>query len=238
MINTLLIIMALTQAPIDSYNRGNECYKNGDFESAIESYEMTLTSVQHPDPYYNLGNAYFKQGKMGKAIVNFQRALFLAPRDQDINFNLTFARNYRIDKMRIAENPFSAILHRASHMLSMFESQLITTILFLIAMFLVSLYVITRRSLYGYMCIGGVVLCLYVGGIWIAWSNTLHAQHAVIIAPEINALSGPGLDYKEILVLHDGAEVRIRETRGDFALIQIPGGMGGWVPVTSLEEVF
>jgi tetratricopeptide (TPR) repeat protein len=238
MINTLLTIILLMQAPIDSYNRGNEHYKNSEFASAIESYEMALTSIQHPDLYYNLGNAYFKQGKIGKAIVNFQRALFFAPRDRDINFNLTFARDYRIDKIRIAESPFSVILRRVCRMLSMFESQLITTILFLIAMFLLSIYVMNRRSLYGYLCICVVILCLFFGSMWLAWSNTLHARHAVVIVPEISALSGPGLDYKEILVLHDGAEVRIRETRSDFALIQIPGGLGGWVPVTSLEQIF
>lgn len=238
MISLFCIITVLTQSPAELYNHGNEYYKNGDFASAIESYETTLHSIQHPDLYYNLGNAYFKQGKMGKAIVNFRRAFYFAPRDQDITFNLAFARSYRIDKVRFPESPFSVLVHRVSQTLSMFESQVITTILFLIAMFVLSLYVITRRSLYGYLCIGAFILCLFPGSIWLAWSNTLHSNHAVVTVSEVSALSGPGADYKEILVLHDGAEVRIRETRGDYALIQIIGGLGGWVPITSLEEVF
>src|SRR5213078_1952635 len=50
----------------------------------------------------------------------------------------------------------------------------------------------------------------------------------VVVVPEVNALSGPGEEFKQILLLHDGTEVRIRELRGDYLLVQVPGGGGGW----------
>jgi uncharacterized protein YgiM (DUF1202 family) len=51
-------------------------------------------------------------------------------------------------------------------------------------------------------------------------------------------MSGPGEEYKHILTLHDGAEVRIREERQNYVLIQLPGGLGGWIEKESLEEIF
>jgi tetratricopeptide (TPR) repeat protein len=234
----LCAVVLIMQTPTELYNQANGLYEQGKFASAAELYETALVSTKHPDLYYNLGNAYFKQGKMGKAILNYRRALFLAPRDQDVNFNLVFARNYRVDKTRVKENPFSIILRRILRMLSMLEAQLTTTLLFIMTMFILAIYIITRSSRYGYICIATLCVTLILGVGWLHWANTLHARNAVVTTPEVSALSGPGSDYKEILVLHDGAEVRIREIRGDYALIQLPGGLGGWAPLSALEQVF
>jgi uncharacterized protein YgiM (DUF1202 family) len=59
----------------------------------------------------------------------------------------------------------------------------------------------------------------------------------VVIAPEVSAMSGPAEDYKKIIVLHDGVEVKVRERRGDYFLIQLPRGIGGWLPVDAVEEI-
>jgi len=238
MIASILFYTLFMQIPAVQFNQANALYRDGKYAEAIVLYEETAASAQHPDLFFNLGNAYFKQGNMGKTILNYRRAFFLAPRDQDIIHNLQFVRNYRVDKIRIQESPFSVLLRRTFQILSMFETQILATILFLLFMFLLSVFIIMRRSFFGYLSLIAFVLCLFTGLNWLAWSNTLHARNSIITVPEVSALSGPGIDYKEILRLHDGAEVRIREKRGDYVLIQLPGGLGGWVPVTSLEEIF
>jgi len=59
------------------------------------------------------------------------------------------------------------------------------------------------------------------------------------LTSEINkAYSCPGEDYKEILEIHDGAELKIREERNGYYLIQLPGGIGGWVKTEGVEKVF
>lgn len=238
MIYHSLLFILLTQTPLELYNQGNAFYKDNRYAEAIQSYEAAAALAQHPDILYNLGNAYFKQGYIGKAILNYRRARFLFPRDHDVTFNLSYARNYRVDKIKNEENPFAVLMQRMFRILSMKETQVLTTVLFMLFMFLLSVFIITRRSLYGYISLAVTVLCLFTGLNWIAWSNTLHARNSVITIPEVSVLSGPGDDYKEILILHDGAEVRIREIRGEYALIQIPGGLGGWIPIVSLEEIF
>jgi uncharacterized protein YgiM (DUF1202 family) len=54
----------------------------------------------------------------------------------------------------------------------------------------------------------------------------------------VNAASGPGDEFKQVLLLHDGTEVRVRETRGDWALVQLPGGSGGWLKQSAIERVY
>jgi len=72
---------------------------------------------------------------------------------------------------------------------------------------------------------------------WV-WAGEVSAQPAVVVAPEVNVLSGPGEEFKQILLLHDGTEVRIRERRGGYLLVQMPGGSGGWIRSEAVERIY
>jgi len=235
---TLFATVQLTLTPAELYNEGNRHYEAGNYYDAIDAYEEAIKQVTNAQLFYNIGNSYFKVSKIGKAILNYRRARSLRPRDVDINHNLMFARNYRVDKIQIAQSPIANILSRIFHYLSLYEAQFLCTILFLLNAISVSLYVIKRRNLFGYIAIIGVLFCVIFFVNWQIWIHELTSHHAVIIAPEVKALSGPGEDYKEILVIHDGSEVFIREERGDYTLIQLPGGMGGWITREALEEIY
>ncbi len=236
--NILLILILNLDSPVQLYNRANQYYNQGKFEQAIELYEKAVEKVHHPFLYYNLGNAYFKLGKIGKAIVNYRRARFLSPRDKDINHNLIFVRNYRPDKMRTVKNPLFELLSRIFHILSFNEARIFTTFFFLIGSLLITFFIIYRRQVFAYLSIIVAVLVIYNFIVWQVWAGEKTARPAVITVSEVHGLSGPGEDYKEILVIHDGTEVKIKDMRGDYYLIQLPGGMGGWIPRNSLTEIF
>jgi tetratricopeptide (TPR) repeat protein len=239
--NTIIMLCLLFQnmpAPADLYNQANELYKNADYEQAIELYEQAAEQVINPELFYNLGNSYFKSGRIGKAIVNYRRALFMAPRDKDIKFNLMFARSYRADKVKSSTGPIARIFSSLFHFFSLFEIQILATCLFIIASIFAALYIIYRKNYFAYSLIISAFLCMLSFINWYAWTQELNARHGVIIVPETKGLSGPGEDYKEILVIHDGTEIKIREFRGDYALIHIPGGIGGWVKKDVFEQVF
>jgi uncharacterized protein YgiM (DUF1202 family) len=120
----------------------------------------------------------------------------------------------------------------------MYEAQFLATVLFVITSILTSIFIIYRQKAFGYGAIISLIifLCLFIS--WQRWAEEIRSGHAVITTTEVSALSGPSEDYKEILVLHDGAEIRIREVRGDYALIQLPSGLGGWIEKHNLEEIF
>ena len=74
------------------WDKANTAYINGDFHAAADAYEELLSrGVSSMKLYYNLGNAYFKDDRIGKAILYYNRALRLAPGNDDIRYNLSVA---------------------------------------------------------------------------------------------------------------------------------------------------
>ena len=73
------------------WNKANTAYINGDFHAAADTYEELLSrGVSSMKLYYNLGNAYFKDDRIGKAILYYNRALRLAPGNDDIRYCLLY----------------------------------------------------------------------------------------------------------------------------------------------------
>ena len=236
--NTLLIFMQFTSGTTESYREGNACYQQGRYGEAIVAFEEVSGRINNALVYYNLGNSYFKRGMLGMAILNYRRAHFLSPRDGDIAYNLNFVRNYRVDKVSSISSPLLGFLSDLFHYFSLFESQILATILFVLSMASLSLLIIYRRRFYGYILGVCLFLCLFCFINWVAWRGEIAGRYAVVTTPAASATSGPSAEYKEILVVHDGTEVSVRETRGGYVLIQLPGGVGGWVPADVVKFIF
>ena len=80
------------QTAAQLWHTANTAYINGDFHAAADTYEELLSrGVSSMKLYYNLGNAYFKDDRIGKAIHKNNRALRLAPGNDDIRYNLSVA---------------------------------------------------------------------------------------------------------------------------------------------------
>lgn len=223
--------------PCELYNEANAAYEKEDYAQAIELYEQAVKTTKNSCLYYNLGNAYFKSGQIGKALLNYQRARFLKPRDQDINANIQFLRNYRIDKVLTIENPIIKIIANLFHFLSFQEAWFWSALSFFVTMLLLTLAVVFYRKILAYLAIIGAIIFLYSFISWQIWQGERSSVRAVIIVPEVTLRSGPGQDYKDIYIAHDGLEVRILESRGDYSLVQFPGG-GGWLETKAIERIF
>ncbi|MGQ9664716.1 MAG: tetratricopeptide repeat protein [bacterium] len=236
--NLLFLILLTIDNPVELFNQGNEYYKNGDYHSAITCYEQALRLCPNKDIYYNLGNAYFKTNKLGKAIAQYRRARLLAPRDQDIIYNLNFVRRYRIDKVTELENPIFHLLSQIFHYFSITEASVLASIFFFFSAVLISLEIIYRTRFLNLFLIFTVLGFLYFTITFMVWHSERNGQYCVIINPEIKAYSGPDVGYKEILIIHDGAEAKISEERGGYYLIQLPGGIGAWVDSSNVEKIY
>ena len=232
----LLTVMAL--APAGLYNQGNQHYARRDYAGAARAYEQVLRAGPNADACYNLGNALFKSGRIGPAIVQYRRAWYLRPRDADIGRNLAFARSYRVDKAPITAGPLARGLDRAFHLLSRREAALLAAALFALAALSLSIWILRRWTwfLSGAVVLAALTLfCLVTR--WV-WAGEVGARPAVVIVPEVSVSSGPGEEFKQILLVHDGTEVRIREQRGGYLLVQLPGGSGGWLKSDAVARVY
>jgi tetratricopeptide (TPR) repeat protein len=237
-LTTILTLITLSAAPVEPFNRGNALYQQGDYAGAAAAYQQALLTGPNPDALYNLGNAQFKSNQTGRAIASYQRARFLRPRDRDIAANLVFAQSYRADKNLTLPGPFETLIDRSFHRLSSKEATLLAAISFLLLALLVSLFIAYRRRWPLYAAIPAFLLFGFGAMTDGSWHGYVKSRPAVIVVPEVSALSGPGEDYKQILLVHDGSEAKVREIRGAWLLLQLPGGAGGWVKRDAVELIF
>src|SRR5476651_761846 len=67
---------------------------------AVSAYEALLAEgVRSPELETNLGAAYLRQGRRGPAALHFERALVLAPGDEDARADLQDLRRTNVDKL-------------------------------------------------------------------------------------------------------------------------------------------
>lgn len=232
-----LILISINDV-VQLYNIGNRYYAENEFLKAIEFYEKALSLCDNKDIHYNLGNAYFKAGNIGKAIIQYRRAYFLSPRDEDIVYNLNFLRNFRPDKVMTIPNPFVQILDRFFHYFSIFESSFLSAFSFLLISIFLSLFLVIRNKIFLWFSILLSLLFIYFLVTFFLWQAEKKSKDVVVVVNELRAYSGPGDEYKEILIIHDGTEAKIREEREAYCLIQLPGGIGGWVKNDGIERIF
>jgi hypothetical protein len=224
--------------------QANQAYEEGRFEEAVRLYEDILASgVIHGTVLYNLGNAYFKTDRLGEAILAYERARRLLPRDEDVAANLELARELTVDKIVQEESPLLIRwITSPARNLNVNELTWISFLLYLLTATLVVIGILSRpeglrkKILVSALVIG--VLFILAGGSLagkITWRRTV--TQAVILAPAVDARSGPGEDYTKIFTAHEGTTVRIRQQREGWYLIALPNGLGGWIPDHATELV-
>jgi len=109
-----------SQSAVDLFKKGNEAYKNGDYKTAIESYERIISlGYESGDILFNLGNAYYRTGQFAQAILNYERAKKYDTNDKEIDHNLAIV-NLRI-KDRLEKVPKLFILEWWENIKNMFS---------------------------------------------------------------------------------------------------------------------
>jgi hypothetical protein len=239
----LLNGMAVAQsATANLYNQANGLYNNGQFEAARDRYRQVVEyGVEDARLFYNLGNAHFKAGELGQAILWYERALRLAPRDDDIEANLRFANLVKQDRDPEEGNLVWRFLIDAFFFPSLNELCLSFSFLFLI------LFILGIRRMWSRMAIsaGGLVLiaaCLgltVLDGIYLGMRiyHEETVEEGIIVADQGTARSGPGEEQTTVFVVHEGTKVRIARRQGDWLLVRLTNGLGGWLPGVVVEAI-
>lgn len=225
--------------------RANKQYEAGDFSAAIDTYEQLINlGVANSTVYYNLGNAYFKNGDLGHAILNYRRAQLLSPRDDDIRANLALARSKTTDN--IHSNSASLVSQLATSSEQWFTMNELAwgtlVIWILLAALIIAIswwYHPVAQRILRYSAT--IVAILFLASAAMFASRTITAQRqpaAIIVAEVVDVTSGPGEQYITEFTLHSGTEVIIKETRGKWVRLSLPGDqLQGWVPTGTVEPI-
>jgi tetratricopeptide (TPR) repeat protein len=229
----------------DRMSGANQLYEGGRYTEAAQAYEQLVDQgLRDSSLYYNLGNAYYKQGDIGRAIVAYLRAEKLAPRDSDVRTNLEVAREQTVDLFDAPADGFLVRLADLARLWSSLNENAVVALLLwfgltsLLLTRLLGRWDISRRAQPYATALVAALLVIAVLSLGARLYSDSSDRAAVVVADQVDVVSGPGLQYLAEFTLHSGAEADILESRAGWVRLALPGGeLQGWVPAAEVEEV-
>ncbi len=239
----ILMLMPLSANAVTKQNADDE-YAKGNYQQAIKDYQEILKTGVSSEIYYNLGNAYYRTDNITQALLAYERALQLSPGDNDIRFNLQYARSKTIDKITPETEMFFVTWYNSLVNFTSVDRWANTAIvsivmaLLLILVFLFAPQMWARKSgFYG----SAVFLLLFAFANLFAFQQKHELetkQGAIVIAPTVNVKKTPAASGTDVFVIHEGTRVDITD-RGmkQWRGIKLADGREGWLKTSQIEEI-
>ena len=229
--------------PQQLWLNANDAYTQGRWEDAVNGYEMIASlGLESPQLYYNLGNAWFKCDNLGKAIVNYERALRLDPSYSDARHNLEFACSRTQDRIdAVPEFVLKTWTRNLCYLLDS-DAWAIIFIVFL-ALLCSTLLLFFLAPTTGWKRTGFIsaIVCFLLGGTALGFSihqkdDYFLRDEAIVMKPVISTKSSPE-GTMDLFILHEGTKVKIIDSVGTWANIEISDGRQGWVQADDIEII-
>lgn len=228
--------------PEQLYTDAAKAYDAGRFQQAAATYDSLIQQGYHnAQAYFNLGNAYFRAGQVGYAIWAYRVAQRYAPRDPDITANLTVARLAARDRIESLPPGFwKQVWQSVSNVLTFEEGAWLVTGSWCTLWLLIAGWLFLRRQRRwwgtGVRFVGTIWLlaALVFGGRYLQEHNT---THAVVVAAQTQAKSGPGEEFDDVFEGHAGLECTVRGQQNHYMLVELANGRVGWVHESDLAIV-
>jgi tetratricopeptide (TPR) repeat protein len=246
----ILAVVALTW-PVLGFAEGKDdpaqimaaaraAYDRGDFPAAIEAYQ-SLIKDGHDSAglYYNLGNAEFKAVHIGRAIADYRRALRRDPGDDDIRFNLNYAKSL-VRQPPDRSGPLTKWVENAFLHFSGQQVALAAWAVYFILMILAGILIWKRGrgSFWRWsVSVAGLAFLLMAG--WASLRIMLEKDMGwgVVVTAQAEARNGPGEDNHVGFTVPEGREVRILGREGNWVAIGLAAeGYKGWVKAEEIWE--
>ena len=238
------VVGAMAQTSAERWEAGNKAYIEGNYDKAIEEYTAILDGGEYSMKlYYNLANAYFKVGANGKAILYYNKALRIAPSQEDIRHNLALAEAQTKD--RIVEIP-EFFLNRWLRTMRNSMSCTAWSVLSLVwlgvmlafgLLFLLASRIRVRKvGFYGALC--GFLLFVVTTSFAISSRNDmlLHDE-AIVMGTAISVKSSPDRSATDLFVLHEGTKVKVLTEVDEWVEVVIADGKKGWTLKSNIETI-
>ena len=239
-----MICFGGTSAKAVTKNNADTEYQKGNYQQAIRDYEEILKNGESAEIYFNLGNAYYRTDNITKAVLNYERARLLSPGDDDINFNLQFARSKTIDKITPESEMFFVTWYKSLVNFTSVDNWAKTGILCIVmALLLVLLYLfgpqLMLRKIGFFAGLAFFVIFLLSNLFAFQQKQALdNRTGAIIISPSVNIKKTPAKNSADQFVLHEGTRVDIIDKgMTDWRCIRVGDGREGWIETKAIEEI-
>jgi tetratricopeptide (TPR) repeat protein len=243
-----IVILLMTLIPAQSFGITKENadteYTKGNYQQAIKDYKEILQKGVSADIYYNLGNAYFRTDSITQAVLAYERALMLQPGDEDIKFNLQFARSKTIDKITPESEMFFVTWYKQIVNYTSVDNWAKTSVFaFILSLALIMVYLMSSRinlrkvGFYGAVASMAVFLIANI----FAYQQKTQLENrtgAIVISPSAGVKKTPSKGNADEFVIHEGTRVDILDkTISGWRNIRLEDGREGWIRTKQIEEI-
>lgn len=246
LIATILFVAfhAIGQNPDQLAAEAQKAYNNKQYQQAITQYNKIIDlGFESYALYYNLGNAYFRNNENAQAVLYYEKALKLAPNNDDIKHNIEVVNSKLTDKVETVPELFYKRWWKQIPNLTDIDTLATINILLLtIALLLIAVYIAAQNVVLRKICFwtGLSFLLFFSIGILAASERNhyLTVQHeAIVFTQTVNIKSSPDENSKDIFVLHEGTKVTLLDVIAEWQEIRISNGSIGWIKSTDIKKI-
>jgi tetratricopeptide (TPR) repeat protein len=234
----LAVSVLFTQSVVETdslYKIGNQAMLQENFQTAIENYEQILNrGDSHPDLYYNLGNAYYRLNQIGNAVWAYEKGLQIAPRDKDLQFNLSLVNTRVRDRIEIPKTMLFLEQYRALKK----STTLIDIILIASTVFMLGAFIYFLKKYYRWQSIwiSRVIVTFFMMSLVVhlmaldKYFEISDTKEVVIVQSEVDIYSAPFEISETVLFrLHEGVKAELTQEQPGWLEIILIDGKKGWI---------
>lgn len=223
------------------FEQGIQEYNLGNYENALTLFKSIEDSgFVNEQLYYNLGNCHYKLDQKGMAVACFLKAHRLDPRNEDIKANLLFVRSTLRDKYQDSlQNPIWEFVKNSSLYFKANElTMLVFALYILLVIVLIYLVFYKEHNTAIIVIVLSLIFLMAVGGSMLAVNLKLNYQtpQAVILEPEVDILSGPGVTGDVRFTAHEGLTFNILRQESGFYEGIFANKLKGWVEISKAHQ--
>jgi tetratricopeptide (TPR) repeat protein len=240
----LVAFQAIGQSNDELAAKAAKAYSSMNYPEAIAAYTRIMAGgYESYALYYNLGNAYFRNNEIAQAVLNYEKALKLAPDNEEIKHNIEVVNSKLIDKVeKIPDLFYKRWWKSIVNIMDIDSMAALNIILLTLALVLIGIYIAVSNLLIRKISFwAGIALLFFfsLGAIAAAQRNHyITGQHeAIVFTPTVNIKSSPDENSKDIFVLHEGTKVTLLDVITGWQEIRISNGSVGWLRTTDLRKI-
>ena len=242
----LLATLSVSASPTSAehWEAGNKHYIEGNFDKAVEEYHAILDGGEYSMKlYYNLANAYFKLGNIGKSILYYNKALRIAPSEEDVRHNLAIAEAQTKDRIAVVPEFFlNRWLRTMRNSMSCTAWSALSLVALGVLLAFALLFLLASRirwrklGFYGALCCATLFVTLTSFAVS-SRNDMLERDEAIVMGSAISVKSSPDASATDLFVLHEGTKVKVLTEVDEWCEVVIADGKKGWTLKNNVEEI-
>ena len=239
---TLIFPLLAVQEEIPfHYENGMDAYRNGQFDLAIQEFEVILeNNWDSPELYYNLGNAFYRSGNTAGAVWAYESCLKLSPTHTNARYNLKLANLKVKDRVDLPEPPlylkwYLGIKEQFT------PSEWINISLFILLLFSLAATLCRFLSNSVLNNLRGIVLSV----LFVAMFFTVHSiwtknsvKEGIIYDMKVEVRSEPNSFSTRLFEVHAGLKVSVGQISNEWIAIELLDGKTGWVEENDIRLIW